>query len=66
MNHLGNTVLHVDALQNRGAETHDFSHAFAVASGFQDLGSDYRHRFRIVQSQAACLPFARQFSGHKD
>ncbi len=55
MDHLGNTLHHVIAGEQRRTERHQLRNGPAVSCPFQDFGRNIGHDFRIVELQSLAL-----------
>ena len=66
VDHLWDALHHLGAGEHMGAVAHEIGDAFAVARAFQDEIGDQRHRFRVVELDAALEPAARHHGGHGD
>src|SRR5882757_186776 len=66
VDHFGDAIHHLVAGEDVGALLHQLGDAFAVARAFQDEVADQRHRFRMVELDAAIEAAARHDRGHRN
>jgi hypothetical protein len=64
--HLRHSLHHIAPLQNGASIAHEVGDAAPIARALQQLRRDNGHRLRMVQTQPARLPLARQLGRHED
>src|SRR5665213_628424 len=66
VDHLGDAIHALRARDDMGAIAHQLGHGTAVARAFQDEIGNKRHRFRMVELDAALEPAAGHHGGARD